>query len=150
LQRVSPDALKVLLEHNWPGNIRELQSVIRKSLLNLTGPVLVPDFLPEEVREPRRDAFDGSSNGGADFAERDLGRFLDGRLAANSEDIYAEAIEFMNRYVVTRVLKTAGGNQSRAAKMLGITRGSLRSKTQTLGLKIDQVVSQDDGPEGDE
>jgi two-component system nitrogen regulation response regulator GlnG len=150
LQRVSPDALKILLEHNWPGNIRELQSVIRKALLNLTGPVLVPDFLPEEVREPRRDSFDGSSGGGADFAERDLGRFLDGRLAANSEDIYAEAIEFMNRYVVTRVLKTAGGNQSRAAKMLGITRGSLRSKTQTLGLKIDQVVSQDDGPEGEE
>jgi two-component system nitrogen regulation response regulator GlnG len=115
----------------------------------LTGPVLVPDFLPEEVREPRKESFDGSSNGG-DFAERDLGRFLDGRLAASSEDIYAEAIEFMNRYVVTRVLKTAGGNQSRAAKMLGITRGSLRSKTQTLGLKIDQVVSQDDGPDGEE
>ena len=45
------------------------------------------------------------------------------------------------------VLKTAGGNQSRAAKMLGITRGSLRSKTQALGLKIDQVVSQDEGSE---
>jgi DNA-binding NtrC family response regulator len=149
LQRVSPDALKILLEYNWPGNIRELQSVIRKALLSLTGPVLVPDFLPEEVREPRRDSAEGHSHDG-EASERDLGRFLDGRLAANSEDIYAEAIEFMNRYVVTRVLKTAGGNQSKAAKMLGITRGSLRSKTQALGLKIDQVVSQDDGPEGEE
>ena len=117
--------------------------MIRKALLNMTGPVLVPDFLPEEVREPRRDTND-SHNFGGDDSGRDLGRFLDGRLAANSEDIYAEAIDFMNRYVVTRVLKNAGGNQSKAAKMLGITRGSLRSKTQTIGLKIDQVVSQDD------
>jgi DNA-binding NtrC family response regulator len=143
LQRVSPDALKILLEHQWPGNIRELQSVIKKALLNLTGPILVPEFLPEEVREPRRDPNSSFGDDG-DSAGRDLARFLDGRLAANSEDIYAEAIDFMNRYVVTRVLKTAGGNQSRAAKMLGITRGSLRSKTQTIGLKIDQVVSQDD------
>jgi DNA-binding NtrC family response regulator len=143
LQRVSPDALKILLEHQWPGNIRELQSVIKKALLNLTGPVLVPEFLPEEVREPRRDSSSSSSDDG-DEAGRNLARFLDGRLAANSEDIYAEAIDFMNRYVVTRVLKTAGGNQSKAAKMLGITRGSLRSKTQAIGLKIDQVVSQDE------
>lgn len=149
LQRVSPDALKILLEYNWPGNIRELQSVIRKALLSLTGPVLVPDFLPEEVREPRRDSLESSGSDG-ESSDRDLGRFLDGRLAANSEDIYAEAIEFMNRYVVTRVLKTAGGNQSRAAKMLGITRGSLRSKTQALGLKIDQVVSSDDVPDAEE
>jgi DNA-binding NtrC family response regulator len=148
LQRVSPDALKTLLEYPWPGNIRELQSVIRKALLNLTGPVLVPDFLPEEVREPRRESLDLGGSGDGDDVSRDLGRFLDGRLAANSEDIYAEAIDFMNRYVVTRVLKTAGGNQSRAAKMLGITRGSLRSKTQAIGLKIDQVVSQDDADEG--
>jgi DNA-binding NtrC family response regulator len=147
LQRVSPDALKILLEYNWPGNIRELQSVIRKALLNLTGPVLVPEFLPEEVREPRREEPASSDN---DDSGRDLAKFLDARLAANSEDIYAEAIDFMNRYVVTRVLKTAGGNQSRAAKMLGITRGSLRSKTQAIGLKIDQVVSHDDANEAEE
>ena len=149
LQRVSPDALKILLEYQWPGNIRELQSVIRKALLNLTGPVLVPEFLPEEVREPKRESLNSSGDDGDD-AGRDLAKFLDGRLAANSEDIYAEAIDFMNRYVVTRVLKTAGGNQSRAAKMLGITRGSLRSKTQAIGLKIDQVVSQDDAGDSDE
>ena len=57
-------------------------------------------------------------------------------IAGAGSNSTAEAIDFMNRYVVTRVLKTAGGNQSRAAKMLGITRGSLRSKTQAIGLKI--------------
>src|SRR5438045_1087434 len=52
LQRVSPEALKTLVEYAWPGNVRELQSMLRKALLNLTGPVLVPEFLPEEIRSP--------------------------------------------------------------------------------------------------
>src|SRR6476646_4476707 len=50
LQRVSPEALKTLVEYSWPGNVRELQSVLRKSLLNTTGPVLMSEFLPEEIR----------------------------------------------------------------------------------------------------
>jgi two-component system nitrogen regulation response regulator GlnG len=43
--------------------------------------------------------------------------------------------------VVTRVLQTTAGNQSKAAKMLGITRGSLRNKTQALGITIGQVIT---------
>jgi two-component system nitrogen regulation response regulator GlnG len=44
-------------------------------------------------------------------------------------------------------LQTTAGNQSKAAKILGITRGSLRNKTHTLGIKIDQVVSHDSDAE---
>jgi DNA-binding NtrC family response regulator len=135
LQRVSPDALKILVEYPWPGNVRELQSMLRKALLNLTGPVLVPEFLPE------------------DGLPRDLAVLVKSRLAASSENLYAEALEFMERYLVTRVLQTTGGNQSKAAKILGITRGSLRNKTHSLGIKIGQVVSageaEDEG-EGEE
>jgi len=142
LQRVSPDAMKILLEYPWPGNIRELQGVLRKSLLSLTGPVLVPDFLPEEVRQLPSSGSDspvGKQDGGG--TAHDLKSFLEGRLTESSQNLYAEAIEFMERYVVMRVLQTTGGNQSRAAKILGITRGSLRNKTHALGIKIDQVIS---------
>jgi DNA-binding NtrC family response regulator len=148
LQRVSPDAMKALLEYSWPGNVRELQSVLRKALLNLTGPVLLPDFLPEELRAGKQTF---RSNGGAGAASndslgRDLGPFLDERLGAGSENLYAESVEFLERYVVTRVLQLTSGNQSKAAKILGITRGSLRNKTHALGIKIDQVVT----PGGDD
>ena len=50
----------------------------------------------------------------------------------------------MEKFVITRVLQTTGGNQSQAARILGITRGSLRNKTQTLGIKIGQVVTAED------
>jgi two-component system nitrogen regulation response regulator GlnG len=142
LQRVSPEAKKILLEYPWPGNVRELQSMLRKALLNMTGPILMPEFLPEELRAPEPGKSGGNhSPVGTDAHGRDLGLFLDQRMAANSENIYAEAVEFMERHVVTRVLQTTGGNQSKAAKMLGITRGSLRNKTHALGIKIDQVVT---------
>ena len=59
----------------------------------------------------------------------------------------AEAVEFMERYVVTKVLQLTGGNQSKAAKMLGITRGSLRNKTSSLGIKFDHIVTAGDVPE---
>jgi two-component system nitrogen regulation response regulator GlnG len=142
LQRASPEALKILLEYPWPGNVRELQSVLRKSLLNLTGSVLVPEFLPEEVRN--YSAGGGTGVGGAmsgDGLGSDLSNLVSSRLQTGSENLYAEALEFMERYLVTRVLQTTGGNQSKAAKILGITRGSLRNKTHALGIKIGQVVS---------
>jgi DNA-binding NtrC family response regulator len=141
LQRVSPDALKILVEHPWPGNVRELQSMLRKALLNLTGPVLVPDFLPEELRHGGGAAAATESAAAENGLPSDLAGLVKSRLSGGSENLYAEALEFMERYLVTRVLQTTGGNQSKAAKILGITRGSLRNKTHSLGIKIGQVVS---------
>ena len=145
MQRVSPEALKILVEYSWPGNVRELQSMLRKALLNLTGPVLVPEFLPDEVRSGPPQASLGG--GDSDPAASDLAGLVKSRLSASSENLYAETLEFMERYLVTRVLQTTGGNQSKAAKVLGITRGSLRNKTHALGIKIGQVVSTGDADE---
>jgi len=153
LQRVSPEALKILVEYPWPGNVREMQSMLRKALLNLSGPVLVPEFLPEEVRAGTAAAHSETAGGTGTGLPSDLSTLLKARLASGSDNLYADALEFMERYIVTSVLQTTGGNQSKAAKLLGITRGSLRNKTHTLGIKIGQVVSSgsesdDDGDEG--
>ena len=72
--------------------------------------------------------------------ERRIDVRLDERLEAGSKDLYAEALEFMERYVVTRVLRVCEGNQSKAARMLGITRGCLRSKVRALKVSIDTLV----------
>jgi DNA-binding NtrC family response regulator len=151
LQRVSPEALKILVEYHWPGNVREMQSMLRKALLNLSGPVLVPEFLPEEVRAGQTAATEPGIAAGNGLPS-DLSALIKTRLASGSENLYSDALEFMERYVVTSVLQSTAGNQSKAAKLLGITRGSLRNKTHTLGIKIGQVVStgenDDDADEG--
>jgi two-component system nitrogen regulation response regulator GlnG len=151
LQRVSPEALKLLVEYQWPGNVRELQSMLRKALLNLTGPVLVPEFLPEEVRTGTGAApVPGGAQAGGDGLPSDLAGLIKSRLSSGSENLYAEALEFMERYVVTRVLQSTAGNQSKAAKILGITRGSLRNKTHSLGIRIGQVVSTEGEENGED
>ena len=78
----------------------------------------------------------------------DWDQFVGGRVAANSENLYAEALERMEREVLMRVLKHTDGNQLRAARILGITRGSLRTKTRTLGITIGRSVWSDDDQGG--
>ena len=63
---------------------------------------------------------------------------------AGSESLYAESLAFMERHLLACVLRHTQGNQSRAAKILGITRGSLRSKIRLLGITINQAVNVDD------
>jgi two-component system nitrogen regulation response regulator GlnG len=136
IQGISPEAMKLLSEYPWPGNVRELQSALRKAVLRATGPVLVPDCLPSAMlhREPVEATSDASDVPG------DIGRFIEMREQAGSSDLYAEALEMFERYLLTRVLRETEGNQSKAAERLGITRGSLRHKIRALGISIDFVV----------
>jgi transcriptional regulator with GAF, ATPase, and Fis domain len=139
VQGIFPDALELLLKYAWPGNVREMQSVIKQSLLQATGEVLMPDFLPDEVRRAKKQPVKVAST--EDGGLKALERFIDDSLADNAENIYADALAQLEKYLFTRVLNYTGGNQSQAAKMLGITRGSLRNKIRTLKITIDQVVS---------
>ena len=66
----SPEALDILLAYPWPGNIRELQNVLRQALLNTVGPILLADFLPAAIvnHSPAADATSGA--GGFDLASQ--------------------------------------------------------------------------------
>tara|TARA_R110002072_G_scaffold303029_3_gene491484 strand:- start:741 stop:2246 length:1506 start_codon:yes stop_codon:yes gene_type:complete len=152
IEGISPEAVKVLEAHDWPGNVRELQAVVRRALLNTTGPVVVPDFLPPEVNSPARlqkvnecssitsTATSDDVASTSDKVNHDLAAFVTGRLANESSDLYAESIEFMERYVLTRVLQETGGNQTRAAEILGITRGKIRSRIRQFGIHLERSV----------
>jgi two-component system nitrogen regulation response regulator GlnG len=146
LQHVAPEAERLLLEYPWPGNVREMQNVLRKALLQTVGPVLLSESLPEEIRTGgvgKKAPADG------DLPPADLASYIDERLQAKTSNLYAESVEMMERYLITRVLRLTGGNQSKAAAMLGITRGSLRNKIHVLGISIGQVVHiEEDSAEG--
>jgi len=143
VQAISPEALDLLLKYPWPGNVRELQSVLKQALLHATGSVIVSDFLPDQLRSRGRDsgpesARDGQFNGWETFVRK--------RLQAESENLYAESLTLMEKFLITRVLRHTAGNQSQAAKTLGITRGCLRNKIRALGISIDQVVHLENEP----
>jgi two-component system nitrogen regulation response regulator GlnG len=140
---ISPEAMDVLLNYSWPGNVRELQNVLKQTLLRSAGHVIIPEFIPERIRVPEEEIVDSTVS---EASGTDLRQFVDERLAAGSKDLYAEALEFMERYVVTRVLRVCEGNQSKAARMLGITRGCLRSKVRALKVSIDTLVQVEGEP----
>src|SRR5262249_28290378 len=138
VQEVAPEALERLEQYGWPGNIRELQSVLKQALLQATGPILLPEFLPplpavEPALEP--------SPGGWD-----LEACLESRSSAGTDNLYAEALEQLERRLLPWVLRHTGGNQVKAARLLGITRGYLRGKLRDLGIRIDRTVQADEEP----
>ncbi len=136
---VSPGALDCLMQYRWPGNVREFQSVLKQAILQAIGPVLLPGFLPPAVRSGDHHHNGESHSRRGEIAA--LETFVDERIAANSTDLHAEMLAYVERIVLTRVLRHTNANQSTAAKILGITRGSLRNKIRTLGIRIDQVVN---------
>jgi DNA-binding NtrC family response regulator len=137
---ISGSAMEILEAYSWPGNVRELHSIVRQAILQTTGPVILPEFLPSEVMGGRASA--ASDNGHSHGpTTSDLSHFVKQRLAAGSTALYAEGIERLERQLLPAVLEHTGGNQSVAARILGITRGSLRNKLRSLGITVNQVVS---------
>ncbi len=142
---VSTTALDLLMSYSWPGNVREFQSVLKQALLQAQGPVLLPEFLPAQLREP---ASLPATAPGPVTVVSELERFIDRRLDERSTQLYAEVLAHIEQVAITRVLRHTCANQSMAAKILGITRGSLRNKIRTHGIRIDQVVNLSDRTPG--
>ncbi len=174
VEGLSPDALQALVRYHWPGNIRQLQSVVRQAMLCTTGTVVGIESLPEfiiceshaatplgYVRGLESDAADRESDspedqvygihsdstddepggshatdGGEFVASLDsiqgLSDFIDQRMREGSTNLYAEMIDEIERFLFRRVLEATGGNQSRAAAILGITRGKVRDRVGKL------------------
>jgi two-component system nitrogen regulation response regulator GlnG len=148
--RIDPEAMTALENYDWPGNVRELESVLKQALINSTGTVITKESLPE-IRCFQQIG-DGACPGlaeeesvsevpGDQLPRSDLAAFVEQRLGAGSRDLHSETAAMVERYLLTRVLRETGGNQSLAAKRLGITRGSLRNKIRSLRLSIGHVVT---------
>jgi nitrogen regulation protein NR(I) len=136
---IAPETLEILRAYRWPGNVRELQSVIKQSILHMRGRVILPEALPGNLTS---DAPGGATNP-SPAPDFDWARFVADRIAAGSESLYNEAQELMEREVLTRVLQHTNGNQLQAARILGINRGSLRTKIKSLNIRIDRTIWSD-------
>jgi two-component system nitrogen regulation response regulator GlnG len=143
IQGISPEAIELLRSYDWPGNVRELQSVIRRSMLMSTGPVIVPENVNNELHNSNMNTSTLTGNSQQVSLTSGVDAFVQSRIDEGSTNVYAETLEMMERKLITKILSQTAGNQSQAAELLGITRGSLRNKIRALGILIEQVVSTD-------
>lgn len=115
--KLSESTLQFLTSYHYPGNVRELRNLLERLLvLSPSGGVIGPEKLPAEVRG---EAAKGSIGAPRSTDKRNL----------------VEAVEELERRLITRALKEARGNQARAAEALGISRGQLIRKIKRYNLE---------------
>jgi two-component system nitrogen regulation response regulator GlnG len=132
VREVSPEALQRLSSYHWPGNIRELQSVLKQALLRASGPVLLTAFLPEPLGATCR-ADRASTERETPGVEAWVVRQP---LGPDVRELYAEAHSQLDRLLLPRVMEYARGSQHQASLLLGIARQTLRLKFRELGLDV--------------
>jgi nitrogen regulation protein NR(I) len=130
VERVDDAALEVLAAYAWPGNIRELENVMERSVLFADGPVITVAQLPATLRERVPGATPPVAPVGA------LGAMA-APSGASMKDIVRQAQSELERTLISRALEETGGNVTRAAKKLQISRKSLQVKMKELGLRGD-------------
>lgn len=125
-KELSKEAEEYLLSRQWSEDGKELEILIKRACILSDGPVLNVEDLDLEHRQIKS-----------------IGRFIESRLRGFMKNI--KALEKFNLYdivlsevekaLIVMVMKETGGNQIRAARLLGINRNTLRSKIKKLGIK---------------
>jgi transcriptional regulator with GAF, ATPase, and Fis domain len=111
---VSPQAMALLMAYGWPGNVRELENVIQRMMVVGKGEILEDRDLPAEIR-------------GEEKEPREQAKDLKGIARGSTEIVEREAI--------INALAETGGNVTRAARSLGVSRATLQHKMKIYGLR---------------
>jgi diguanylate cyclase (GGDEF)-like protein len=112
---LSPEALRLMESYNWPGNVRELRNAIERAAVLETSGRIEPEHLPDRIRDQ---AVSQHAVGGQ-----------------TTPTDMRETIADVERASIVKALESCAGNQTRAAKQLGISRRSLIYKMEKYGLK---------------
>ena len=137
------DAQERLMQHDWPGNVRELENVIRRTIVMAKGEAIRADDLPTDIRSGgRNSAGTTQALGQAEpplVAAIDLGTISAKLFHWAKERPDIAVLPAVERELIAHALRETNGNQVRAAKLLGITRATLRKRIEKFSIK--QAVS---------
>ncbi len=113
---LSRAALKLLMNYNWPGNVRQLESVIERGILMAEGELIEPGDLPAEIGEGV------SPGGGLPF------------------ELPADGIQFeeLEKNLIIKAMERAGGVIAKAAPLLGMSYKTLQYRLEKFGIARDQ------------
>ncbi|MFN3599734.1 MAG: helix-turn-helix domain-containing protein, partial [Aquificaceae bacterium] len=108
---ISEKALRSALEYPWYGNVRELKNVIYKAVLDTKVGII--ENLPIEGRR---------------FKEAPLSEMIDMYISSKKEEELANALEELETAFIRNLLEKYGGNKSKVAQILGISRNTLNAR----------------------
>jgi two-component system, NtrC family, response regulator AtoC len=117
LKQLSPDAMRILISHSWPGNIRELENAIERACVTSRDQVIQVENLPPDLSLPPKPT--------APFAidlKRPLAEYLE------------EAISQIERDYISKALEETRGQVSQCAQICGLSRRSITAKMHAYNL----------------
>jgi len=127
LKGLDSKAMDLLLKYDWPGNVRELENTIKRgAVLSRSDVVLLEHLPPEIIAGPRRAEREASALESA--LENILKAKLKQAINEDSEHLYDDIIYMVDKSLINLVLQEVNDNQVKAARLLGISRTTLREK----------------------
>jgi len=132
VSHIDPSVFEKLSSYSWPGNVRELANSINRSLILCKGEVMTEEDVIFDVEgEP-------SPLANEEELEDALAKMLDPLFADIlrlwGEGFHSSLLEKIEKFLVQKALAETGGNQVQAAKLLGVSRNTLRSRIEKYNL----------------
>jgi DNA-binding NtrC family response regulator len=115
VREVTPDAMRILMDHPWPGNVRELENTIERAVVLCTGDRITPELLPDYLRYPTR---------------TDQPAMIVPQDGISLKD----AVSNYERAMILQSLELANGVQKRAAELLQVKPSTLNEMMKRLGI----------------
>lgn len=148
---ISPAAVETLMSYRWPGNVRELENVVQRALVLTKGEAILKNDLPNEISSapvaPSQPELPGTPSH-LPAAHPSANPEDHSELAALAKKLFHWAkvdgklkiIPAVEKELIIHALIETEGNQVQAAKLLGITRATLRKRVEKFGIKQELSV----------
>ncbi len=134
---VAPGVIRALEKYHWPGNVRELENVVRRALVVAKGGAILLSDLPAEITGQGQPAGVSATTAAApgEGAAADVAALARQLFQWAKRDPKLKVLPAVERELAIQALKETGGNQIQAAKLLGITRATLRKRIEKFGIQ---------------
>jgi len=146
--QIADEALAAIQRYPWPGNVRELENCIQRAMVLASGNTITLMNLPEEIAHGHRGATPGPLQAAgftpvetahpaatADTGKTGLAQAIETLFEFARHDKKFKIIDAAERELIVRALAVTSGNQVQAAKLLGITRATLRKRVDKFGIQ---------------
>ena len=137
---IAPEAIRLLQEHSWPGNVRELENLVRR-----LAALYVDEHISRETVEGELDISEPAPGYGGGSGPVDLAAAVETHVAQVLAEhapelppggLYQRVLDQIEAPLIAMALNACGGNQIRAAELLGLNRNTLRKKIRAHAITI--------------
>jgi two-component system nitrogen regulation response regulator GlnG len=149
--QIARDAMEAIKRHSWPGNVRELENCVQRAMVLAAGNTITLANLPDEIGRGTRPSVptlaspapgaaatateSQAVSGSAEPDKNGLARAIEILFEFARKDKSLKLLPAAERELIVRALAETSGNQVQAAKLLGITRATLRKRVDKFGIQ---------------